>query len=174
MESSLQQLIDKQAISDILQRYSRTLDWLDEDAQAKCYWPDAAVDYGFFTGNAEDFLPIVMEVERASDRRWHMLSSPLIAFHSPTSASSECYGIAAASKIQEDGSLAGNLFGGRYLDKWEKRSVEDSAEWRISARTYMLDWRSALPDQPGFEPDPEFPLPTAKIDASGHPLYRPL
>lgn len=170
MEQALQELIDKQAIGDVLQRYSRTLDWLDDKAQAGCYWPDAEVDYGFFKGRADQFLPIVMEVERGSDRRWHMLSQPLIAFHSLTSASSECYGIFAGATQKEDGSLAGNLYGGRYLDEWEKRG----SEWRISARTYLLDWQSDLTNQPGFEPNPDFPLPTAQISESGHPLYRPL
>ena len=174
MEPALQQLIDKQAISDILQRYSRTLDWLDEASHARCYWPDAAIDYGFFEGRAEDFLPVVMEIERASQRRWHMLSAPLIEFTAPKHAKSECYGIAAAAKVQEDGSLAGNMYGGRYLDEWEKRSGDSEPEWRISARTYLVDWKVPMPDQPGFEPDPELPLPTAKIVASGHPLYRPL
>ncbi|WP_298470483.1 nuclear transport factor 2 family protein [uncultured Erythrobacter sp.] len=174
MDPALQELIDKQAIGDVLQRYSRTLDWLDDDAQSGCYWPDAEVDYGFFKGRAAEFLPIVMEVERGSDRRWHMLSQPLIAFQSPTSASSECYGIFAGSKRQEDGTLAGNLYGGRYLDEWEKRDAGGGDEWRISSRTYLLDWQSDLTDQPGFEPNPDFPLPTAKISESGHPLYRPL
>ncbi len=173
-EQALQELLDKQAIGDVIQRYCRTLDWLDDDAQSGCYWPDAAIDYGFFKGRAAEFLPIVMEVERGSDRRWHMLSQPLIAFRSPTEASSECYGIFAGSKWQEDGTLAGNLYGGRYLDEWEKRDAGNGAEWRISARTYLLDWQSDLVNQPGFEPNPDFPLPTARIDKSGHPRYRPL
>ena len=170
MEPALQELIDKQAISDVIQRYCRTLDWLDDDAQAGCYWPDAAIDYGFFKGRAEDFLPVVMETERNLARRWHMLSQPLVRFHSPTSASSECYGIFGGGRAQEDGSIAGDLIGGRYLDEWEKRD----GEWRISARTYILDWKSPLANQPLFEPDPDFPLPTHKIETGGHPEYREL
>ncbi|MBD2843326.1 nuclear transport factor 2 family protein [Erythrobacter rubeus] len=174
MEPALQDLIDRHAINDVIQRYARTLDWLDDEGQGTCYWPDAEVDYGFYKGRADQFLPIVMEVERGSDRRWHMLSQPLIRFHSAKSASSECYGIFAGAKRQDDGTLAGNLFGGRYLDEWEKRSEGNGEEWRISARIYLLDWQSDLTDQPGFTPDPDFPLPTAQIDQSGHPLYRRL
>ena len=170
MEAEVQQLIDRQAICDVIQRYSRTLDWLDDAGQASCYWPDAEIDYGFFKGNAEEFLPIVMEIERGSDRRWHMLSQPLIDFRSPTSASSECYGVFAGASRQEDGSLAGNLYGGRYLDEWEKRD----GEWRISKRLYIVDWQSDLTNQPEFTPNPDFPLPTAQINRSNHPLYREL
>jgi hypothetical protein len=170
MDARLQELLDRQEIGDVIQRYARTLDWLDGDGQAGCYWPDARIEYGFFTGRAEDFLPVVMETERNLARRWHMLSTPLIRFHSPTSASSECYGIFGGGRMQDDGSIAGDLIGGRYLDEWEKREQE----WRISARTYVLDWKSPLSDQPMFEPDPAFPLPTLRIDASGHPEYRAL
>ncbi|HAU22807.1 MAG TPA: hypothetical protein DCS24_09505 [Erythrobacter sp.] len=174
MDRAIQELIDKQAIADVLQRYSRTLDWLDEDAQASCYWPDADIDYGFYTGDAEQFLPIVMEIERGSDRRWHMLGAPLVKFGSSGSASSECYGIFAGAKRQDDGSLAGNLYGGRYLDEWEKRDAGNGEEWRISKRLYIVDWHHPLENQPGFEPNPEFPLPTFQIDKSGHPNYREL
>ena len=170
----LQQLFDKQAISDVLQRYSRTLDWLDDEGQASCYWPDADIDYGFFKGKAAEFLPIVMEIERGSNRRWHMLSQPLIRFGSATAASSECYGIFAGASRQDDGTLAGNLYGGRYLDEWEKRDSEGQMEWRISARLYLVDWQSDLAGQPEFTPNPDFPLPTAEISRSDHPLYRKL
>jgi hypothetical protein len=172
--SAVQELLDKKQIEDVVARYARTLDWLDDAGQASCYWPDAAVDYGFFKGTAEDFLPIVMQTERNSLRRWHMLSGLIIAFQSTTKASSECYGIFAGASPQDDGSLAGNLYGGRYLDEWEKRDAGEGPEWRISARTYLLDWQKDLTDQPGFDPNPDFPLPTAKIDHSDHPLYRRL
>jgi hypothetical protein len=174
IEAEVQQLLDKQAISEVLQRYSRTLDWLDDEGQASCYWPDADIDYGFFKGKAAEFLPIVMEIERGSDRRWHMLSQPLIQLSSPTAASSECYGIFAGATRQDDGTLAGNLYGGRYIDEWEKRDCTGHQEWRISARLYLLDWQSDLTGQPEFTPNPDFPLPTAQIAQSDHPLYRKL
>ena len=170
MDAGLQRLIDRSEIEDVIQRYSRTLDWLDGEGQAGCYWPDAQIEYGFFTGKAEDFLPVVMETESNLARRWHMLSQPLIRFHSETSASSECYGIFGGGRMQEDGSIAGDLIGGRYLDEWEKRD----GEWRIAARKYILDWKTPIKDQPMFAPDPEFPLPTLKIDAGGHSEYREL
>lgn len=174
MDTKLRELLDKQEIGEVIQRYCRTLDWLDAEGQASCYWPDAAIEYGFFTGTAEDFLPAVMETERGLARRWHMLSQPLIRFHSETAASSECYGIFGGGRLQADGSIAGDLIGGRYLDEWQKRAGESGVEWRISARTYILDWKSPLAGQPQFAPDPDFPLPTLRIDEGGHPLYRQL
>lgn len=174
IDERLQELLDRQEIGDVIQRYCRTLDWLDDEGQASCYWPDAIIEYGFFTGRAEDFIPVVMETERSVARRWHMLSQPLIRFHSSTSASSESYGVFGGGSLQDDGSIAGNMIGGRYLDEWEKRPGESGDEWRISARKYILDWKSPLANQPMFEPDPDLPLPTLKIDESDHPEYREL
>ncbi|NBC88066.1 MAG: hypothetical protein GVX90_00955 [Alphaproteobacteria bacterium] len=172
----LEALLAKQEIAEVIQRYSRTLDWLDDEGQARCFWPDAPVDYGFFKGTAADFLPVVMDIERSNQRRWHMLSAPAIAFHSPTSASVECYGLATGVRQQEDGSWQGNLYGGRYLDEFEKRAVDEgyprAMEWRIARRRYVMDWRVPLIDQPGDDPDPNLPLPVLRILQGGHPDYR--
>ncbi|OBV10633.1 nuclear transport factor 2 family protein [Erythrobacter dokdonensis] len=168
MDAQLQALLDKQAIAEVLQRYSRTLDWLDDEGQAGCFWPDAHIDYGFFTGSAADFLPVVMQIERASQRRWHFLSTPSIALHSSDRASVECYGFATGIREQDDGTWSGGLYGGRYLDEFEKRD----GEWRIASRRYIMDWKLPLEDQPGNEPNPDFPLPVLQIIASGHPDYR--
>lgn len=169
MDQALQELLDKQAIAEVIARYSRTLDWLDDAGQASCYWPDAPIDYGFFAGTAAEFVPVVMAVERSSQRRWHFLSSLQIAIRSATAASTECYGLATGVRERE-GVWTGNLFGGRYLDEFEKRD----GEWRIVRRQYIMDWSMPLGVQNDGTPDPVFPLPILEIVASGHPLYRPM
>ncbi len=166
-DPALQELLDKQAIAEVIARYSRTLDWLDDKGQASCFWPDAAIDYAFFVGTAADFLPVVMQIEHASQRRWHMLSGLQIALTSATTASSECYGMATGIR-ESDGVFSGRLIGGRYLDEFERRA----GEWRISKRNYIMDWETPLGVQNDGTPDPVFPLPVLKILESGHPLYR--
>ena len=168
LDAQVQELLDRQAIADVLQRYSRTLDWLDDAGQAGCFWPDAHIDYGFFTGSAADFVPVVMGIERSSQRRWHFLSAPSIRFHSEGHAQVECYGMATGIRQQEDGSWSGGLYGGRYLDEFERREEA----WRIARRQYIMDWKAPLGDQPGNAPNPDFPLPVLQIIASGHPAYR--
>lgn len=168
-DPALQELLDKQAIADVITRYSRTLDWLDDEGQAACFWPDAAIDYAFFRGSAADFIPVVMRIERASQRRWHMLSGLAIRLQPPSRASTECYGIATGVR-NNDGVWTGNIYGGRYLDEFEKRGEE----WRISKRDYVMDWSMPLGVQNDGTPDPAFPLPVLEIVASGHPAYRPM
>lgn len=166
-DPALQELLDKQAISEVIARYSRTLDWLDDEGQASCYWPEAAIDYGFFKGSASDFISVVMKIERASQRRWHFLGSLQIALHSASAASTECYGLATGVRAT-DGVWTGNLYGGRYLDEFDKRG----GEWRISKRLYVMDWSTPLGVQNDGTPNPDFPLPILQIVESGHPLYR--
>ena len=98
-----------------------------------------------------------------------MLSGLLIRLHSATSASSECYGQATGVR-ESDGVWTGNIYGGRYLDEFEKRGEE----WRISKRNYLMDWSMPLGVQNDGTPDPVFPLPVLQIVASGHPAYRPM
>jgi hypothetical protein len=167
---ALATLIAKDAIADVIARYSRTLDWLDDEGHAGCYWPDAAIDYGFFKGTAAKFVPVVMAVERQSARRWHMLSGLTILLHDVAHASAECYGIAVGTRRTETGEYHAAIYGGRYLDEFEKRGDE----WRIAKRDYVLDWSHPLPDQPVFDANAVFPLPMLDILQSGHPRYRPM
>ncbi len=173
IEAALRELLDKQAIQELVTRYSRTLDWLDDAGQASCYWPEAQVDYGFFKGTAADFVPVVMGVERASGRRWHLLASLAIKLTSSTTAQGECYGVALGFRRESEGEpYRGNMYGGRYLDTYEKRPTESGPEWRISSRRYVMDWALPMPDQPDASPRPDFPLPMLDLRESGHPDYR--
>lgn len=66
------------------------------------------------------------------------------------------------------------LLAGRYLDEFDKRSGNNGDEWRISKRMFVMDWSLPLPDQPGDEPNPDFPPLMLDLPKSGHPLYRPM
>src|SRR5258708_4767489 len=46
----LQELLDRQAIADCVQRYARGIDRHDVDLVASCYHPDAIDDHGSFIG----------------------------------------------------------------------------------------------------------------------------
>ena len=180
MDQALQQLIDRQAIADLMQRYARTLDWLDDDGQRGCYWPDAEIDYGLladaeiaygFFPRPRRRLPAGGDGDRAriGPALAHAGRAARLVHRARRRRSRDLRHLRGATR-QEDGTLAGNLFGGRYLDRFERRG----GEWRVAKRLYVLDWRQRLADQPGFDADPDFPLPVLKIDRSGHDLYRPM
>lgn len=163
MDEQLQQLLDKQAIGEVLQRCCRTMDWLDEPGQASCYWPDADVDFGFFTGRADAFVPMVMAHERGAIKRWHLQTDALIKLEGDK-AQAESYGITTGTS----GGDKRRMYGGRYLDEFEKRS----GEWRISKRLYILDWTQDYTDISSTTKLEGGSMHTPDINAPEHELYR--
>jgi hypothetical protein len=168
MDAQLQELLDKRACEEVILRYGRTQDWLDEPGQASCFWPDADVDYGFFKGNGAEFVSTVMEHERSVPRRWHLCTSIMVQVDGDH-AKAECYGIAVGGS-RDEGTLNDSMYGGRYLDELEKRD----GEWRISKRTYILDWSHQFPDATADTAGADFALHVLDISRAGHPLYREL
>src|SRR5262245_36372305 len=61
-------------IEDVLLRYSRALDWLDDAMLETVFFDDAEIDYGFFQGTGKEFKPLLMQVERTVGRRWHFMA----------------------------------------------------------------------------------------------------
>jgi SnoaL-like domain len=167
MQQQLQELLDKKACEEVILRYGRTLDWLDGEGQAACYWPDAEIDYGFFEGAGKDWVPTVMEVESAAPRRWHVSTGVMVQVDG-NKAKSECYGISVGSSAGEDGTLTDTMFGGRYLDELEKRD----GEWRISTRVYIADWIQHFPNGLEALAESGFTLKVLQIAEAGHELYR--
>jgi hypothetical protein len=165
VDEELQELLDKQAINEVIQRISRTMDWLDDEGQASCYWPDAAIDFGFFVGRADAYVPFVMEHERKATKRWHLTSSASLKVNGDR-AEAESYNITTGSV----GSEINLMFGGRYLDEFEKRD----GEWRISKRMYILDWMKPFEDQSAGARFEGGGMNTPDISEAGHELYRAL
>ena len=169
MEQQLQELLDRKACEDVLMRYGRTLDWLDEAGQESCFWPDADIDYGFFQGSGADWIPVVMSVEAAAPRRWHVCTGVLVQVRGDK-AKSECYGLSVGSSENEDGEVVDTMFGGRYLDELEKRD----GQWRISKRLYIADWIHHFPNGLEAIDSSGLMLKILQITEPGHALYRPL
>ena len=78
--------------------------------------------------------------------------------------------MATGIREQDDGTWSGGLYGGRYLDEFERRE----GEWRIARRTYVMDWKLPRAEQPSIDPSLDFRLPVLQILVSGHPDYRPM
>ncbi|MEH6571252.1 MAG: nuclear transport factor 2 family protein [Halioglobus sp.] len=169
MDEKLQELLDKKACEDVLMRYGRTLDWLDQTGQESCFWPDAKIDYGFFQGSGQDWVPLVMDVEAGASRRWHVCTGVMVQIRGD-SAKSECYGLTVGTSENEQGEQIDTMFGGRYLDELEKRE----GQWRISKRTYIADWTQQFPNGLDALTDSGFMLNILQIQKPDHESYRRL
>lgn len=162
----LREMLDKQACNETLTRYCRALDWLDADALKTVFTPDADIDYGFFKGRGDEFIPVVMDIEHRFLRRWHLIANTIIQVNGET-AEGESYGLAAAVSEQE-GRTVTDVFGGRYLDRFVRRT----GQWQITKRVYVLDW------QRSFETDGTAEVLPGLVWSNGfnpaHPLYHKL
>ncbi|HLW70778.1 MAG TPA: nuclear transport factor 2 family protein [Candidatus Binataceae bacterium] len=164
--AALQELLDKQACVELVQRYSRALDWLDDDALKTVFWPDAEIDFGFFKGRGDQFSVEVMKVEHSLVRRWHMTASPLVRVSGDV-AEGECYGLAAGIAMR-DGRAVHDIFGGRYLDRFARRG----GEWRIARRIYVADWQRSFDADAAAENGLVTGLNWSNDFSPAHPWFR--
>ena len=72
--------------------------------------------------------------------------------------------------FEGNGDILDSMYGGRYLDELEKRD----GEWRISKRTYVLDWAHQFPNSLQAMTPEDFALNVPNIREPGHSMYRPL
>lgn len=165
-DNAVRELLDKQACAETLTRYCRALDWLDGDALNNVFAPEAEIDYGFFCGRGDAFIPAVMEIEHRFERRWHFVANAIIRVTGDT-AEAESYGLAAAVSTSE-GRTTTNVFGGRYLDRLARRN----GQWLITWRRYVLDWQQSFETNAASDVVPGLLLSTGFNPV--HSLYRKL
>lgn len=149
-------LIDRQQITDVIHRYARAADRLDVELFKTTFWEDGGFEGGPSDGPAIDVIPSLFEnvVRNMWEASHHSVSNILIeldgdrafvelylvAFHlsHPTHAS-------RAALIGEENALARGfkdddviefIFGGRYVDIFERRN----GEWRIFRRKIIPEW----------------------------------
>ncbi|MCB1677064.1 MAG: nuclear transport factor 2 family protein [Halioglobus sp.] len=135
--AAIQELVDKQAITEVLTHYCRALDRLDSDLLASVFSEDAQLDYGeaLYRGPAGPFLPFALEFQGAMQTTQHRLSNVLIALDGER-ARAESY-VDAYHIQQRDGQQVELVVGARYLDNLERGG---DGVWRIVKRTEVIDW----------------------------------
>jgi len=135
----LQELLDKQACTDLLARYASALEWADEQALSEVFFADAQVDYGFFKGRGDQFVPAMMAQIRACLRTWHNNGPPLLRIDGDE-AQAETHGTGATIVEIDGGRTVTSLLGGRDLDRLERRN----GAWGIAKRVYVVDWHTTV------------------------------
>ncbi|CAN5392161.1 hypothetical protein BH10PSE12_BH10PSE12_13270 [soil metagenome] len=131
--ASIQGLLDKQAIEEILMRYSRAIDRNDPDLLRLVYWPDAYDDHLLYEGDVDGLVSFCMEFTALMPTH-HFLGNRLIELLDDAAAFSETYYQAYHNMPAEGGRQDVTLLG-RYLDDFVKRD----GEWRIQRRIVVVD-----------------------------------
>jgi hypothetical protein len=142
---TLQGLLDREAIRDLVLSYSRGVDRHDFAFLRTLYTADAIEDDhgGNFSGTADayvDWLEEVMGRVRASQ---HQVFNHTIMLEGAYRAQGEVYLAGRTRLAQEDGSEEDLTHGLRYLDHYRKVGTK----WLFARRTIIVDWLEAAPTQ---------------------------
>jgi hypothetical protein len=142
------ELADREAIRDCLYRYARAIDRSDADLLRTVYWPDATDAHLDFSGNVEELIKWVFPKLRGITHV-HFMTNILIQLDGARAAV-ECYYYYGAFGVQIEGAARDSITGGRYLDRFERRSDE----WRIAERLVITDWFREFPDSADWSVGP--------------------
>ena len=136
----LQQLLDRQDITDCLTRFSRGIDRFDRELFLSAFHPGAVIAAGDFVGGAADLYAWASDMhEQGQIATQHTLLNNTCDITGDT-AHSETYYLFAARNRDETNWIAG----GRYFDRLERRD----GSWRIMLRTNAIEWSGMVPTMP--------------------------
>ena len=136
MSASLQELADRQAITDLIYRYCRAMDRMDHKQGYALWHEDGTADYGpdVFQGTGRGFIDWVCESHKHVDAHSHQISNVVIELDGDR-AGSEAY-VTATLRAKRDGKHTQITVWGRYIDQWSKRD----GRWGIDHRINVLDY----------------------------------
>lgn len=160
-DDRLEQLLAKQAITEVIFRYARAIDRMDEALLRSVFHPGSRHSH-FYEGPSSDpgiptsreapgdFVAFALGLLSAYIRTHHQLGNTLIQLESGSTATVETY-FTAHHRMRPRGDplAADNAYdmemdffvGGRYLDRFECRD----GVWKIVQRTGMTDWTRLEP-----------------------------
>ena len=135
--TSLEQLLDRQQISDCLVRFCRGMDRFDRALFLSAFHADAVVSAGDFVGDPVALYAWASELhEQGQSATHHNLLNHSCDLNGDV-AHSETYYLFVGSKRDYTNWLAG----GRYIDRLERRA----GAWKIVLRCNAIEWSSVLP-----------------------------
>lgn len=153
MPVSVEHLQARSEIHDLLMRYCRAVDRLDEELLRSCYHADAVDDHGHWKGSGHDFATfIVGSLAARAHRTTHAVANVLIELDDAEGdrAHVESYALASLRRTDDSGDEWLDQFYGRYLDVVTRRD----GVWRIASRVVVHDWSISTRLDPGSS----FPL----------------
>ena len=147
MTITLDELLAREEITDVIKRLARGTDRLDEAAMASCYHYDGFDDHNSFRGSGTEFAAWVCQVLPHFDATMHFIGPPAIRVEGETA---QCDTYCVAHHVSGDADM---VLGLRYVDRFERRE----SRWLIAKRVCAFDWTYTVPFDPArrfvFEDD---------------------
>jgi SnoaL-like protein len=165
--ASLRGVLDRQAITDCLHRYTRGLDRHDDELLLSAFHDDAVDDHGdgLFRGPPREFVAWANGLHESIAAAHQHLTMNIVIELDGDSAHAESYVIVVFRRSDKE---SVDVLGARFADRLTRRD----GEWRIATRVALVEWGGTMDvnadmPPPGFE----FPGRWDKTDAS---YVRPL
>lgn len=137
-EAMLRQILDKEAIRDVLLKYTRGMDRCDDAIMAQSYHKDAREDHVDYVGPALEFIECARIGHQSHfDGHSHYITNQSIELDGDI-AHVESYFLAALWRKAGPAQMVG----GRYVDRVERRS----GQWGIVRRACIVEWQGELND----------------------------
>lgn len=162
MDPEFRELLDRQAIGQVLTAYARAIDRLDLEALKALYHPEARDNHAAFEGSAQDFATHAIDFLRdAFTATMHHVTHSHIELFGDSAVSesyfyayhrlegdeakvAQFFGRSYVDRCLADGTLENGhefICGGRYIDLFTRRE----GAWRIADREITVEWNSVRP-----------------------------
>ena len=134
--TTLQALMDRQAITDLIYRYCRAVDRLDIALGHSIWHADGIADYGagYYQGPGKGVIDLICENHLLMLHHSHQVSNILIELKG-NHAGSESY-VHVNLRLQGQESRQQISVWGRYIDSWSRRDNR----WGLDKRTLVMDF----------------------------------
>ena len=143
MTASLQQVSDRQEITDQIYRYCRAMDRIDHQLGYSIWHEGGTADYGHnFLGTGRGFIDHVCAQHAGLQQHSHQVSNIIIELDGD-SAGSEAY-VTATLRMNRDGKLMQMVVISRYVDNWSRRDGRWALDHRIAVME-MDEMREVIP-----------------------------
>ena len=140
MSADLQALADRQAISEKIYRYCRSVDRLDIPLGHTVFHEDSHADYGdIYQGRGRGVIDFICAQHLGALAHSHQVTNILIDLNGDR-AGSEAY-VTAHIRIKQGDQLMQIGVWSRYVDQWSKRN----GEWAIDKRVTVYDFDEIRP-----------------------------
>lgn len=151
--NTLETLLAKQDITDVIMRYARGTDRADGPLLKSCYHDDAIEEHGStYSGPAHDYVDGAVKRISQMGVMAHYVCNICIDLDGDT-AYVETY-VLTFARFEKDGEPWDTQTGGRIVDRFERRD----GVWKIAHRKMAFDWNRDAPSREGwclgmFKPD---------------------
>ena len=133
---TLSSMADRQAITDLIYRYCRSMDRIDAELGYTIWHDDAIADYGaeVYQGSGRGFIDHVCEQHRRTVTHSHQVTNIIIELDGDR-GSSESY-VTSVVRFMRGDQLKQVTTWGRYIDQWSRRG----GRWAIDKRVAIRDF----------------------------------